>query len=841
MAAQTRVFRFVPHVVSAADAGALASLALLTALAAGNRFVFDNWLARFDFYTFFVPWYAFLGERLRAFDIPGWNPHLFSGTPFAGDPESGWMYLPAMLAFPFFHVLTGFKVMAGLHLAIAGVSTYAFSRVLGMSPVAALVAAVAYVVGPLLQWNTYCCLVLAQFATWIPLALLGVEMALRASGWRGRVLAWCGSGFAISQMFAGWVGQGWLLAPMLVGAYVAYRTLVSSPWSGIALRQRLVTGVTTGAITLGSGLALGAAGILVRLDVNAQSNLAGADYAAQGAAGILNPPWRLDYLVAQMLGDGYDQRRAALGGAVVVLALLAPFLAWRRFAVPFFAGLTLVAMILTLDTTPLHQLFYLIPRFQALHEHDAWRIYTVATIGPALLSGAAIEALPAWRGRWKLLPLVCAPMLAIIVAAMLIRPSQGFIGWPPLIAAATATALIASVVIAPKRQWRTPRPEIVTQGISIAIVLVIFALPTGLEISGSWLGWPKNPSWEPQWRPDPAIAQSLANEVAPTASAGAGAFLQARLREGEPFRYVGYGGVTYPGDLARQGSYMGRRFEPPVQALLVNGRPMFLDLYEIQGYNPIELARYAEFMAAVNGTPQNYHTAYLLPSGVRSPLLDLLNVRYVLVDATLPPDREDVVALTTGRREVLRTRDVVVYERDSALPHAWIAHDIRSVARGEALPLLVGGAIDPYRTALIEGGAPQTAPLTTPGDESARVTHYAPDALTIEATASAPGLLVVSEMYERGWRASVDGEPVDIVPTNHVLRGVPLPAGNHTVELRYAPRSLQLGLAISAITTTAMIAFVVYAGWTWRYRGSPSTGARQARPRTIARGEPGQT
>jgi hypothetical protein len=28
-----------------------------------------------------------------------WNPHQFSGTPFAGDPESGWTYLPAMLWF----------------------------------------------------------------------------------------------------------------------------------------------------------------------------------------------------------------------------------------------------------------------------------------------------------------------------------------------------------------------------------------------------------------------------------------------------------------------------------------------------------------------------------------------------------------------------------------------------------------------------------------------------------------------------------------------------------------------------------------------------------------------
>src|SRR4051794_2933298 len=52
-----------------------------------------------DTATAFYPWYTFLGEQLRAGHIPVWNPYQFAGAPFAADPESGWMYLPAMLAF----------------------------------------------------------------------------------------------------------------------------------------------------------------------------------------------------------------------------------------------------------------------------------------------------------------------------------------------------------------------------------------------------------------------------------------------------------------------------------------------------------------------------------------------------------------------------------------------------------------------------------------------------------------------------------------------------------------------------------------------------------------------
>ena len=133
------------------DGLALTVLAGITTLVAWNRLAFDSWLTRFDLFTFFLPWYTFLGERLRDFAIPGWNPHLFSGTPFAGDPESGWMYLPAMLFFSLLAPLAAFKGMVAFQLAVAALSTYLFARVLGMGAMASLIAAVVYLTGPFLN------------------------------------------------------------------------------------------------------------------------------------------------------------------------------------------------------------------------------------------------------------------------------------------------------------------------------------------------------------------------------------------------------------------------------------------------------------------------------------------------------------------------------------------------------------------------------------------------------------------------------------------------------------------------------------------------------------------
>ncbi|MEJ7763795.1 MAG: YfhO family protein, partial [Thermomicrobiales bacterium] len=92
------------------------------------------------------------------------------------------------------------------------------------------------------------------------------------------------------------------------------------------------------------------------------------------------------------------------------------------------------------------------------------------------------------------------------------------------------------------------------------------------------------------------------------------------------------------------------------------------------------------------------------------------------------------------------------------------------------------------------------------------MTRYEPDAVSIVTTAASPGLLVVSEVYERGWRAYVDGARVDVLPTHHALRGVPIPAGEHTVEMRYEPLALRVGLPISVLTAAAMVLILAAAG-----------------------------
>ena len=78
--------------------------------------------------------------------------------------------------------------------------------------------------------------------------------------------------------------------------------------------------------------------------------------------------------------------------------------------------------------------------------------------------------------------------------------------------------------------------------------------------------------------------------------------------------------------------------------------------------------------------------------------------------------------------------------------------------------------------------------LDCPGGEgTATITDYGPNEVTI-TTEGDGGLLVLSDQYYPGWRATIDGDRADILRADTVFRAVCVPPGSHTVRFSIAPR-----------------------------------------------------
>jgi hypothetical protein len=93
-------------------------------------------------------------------------------------------------------------------------------------------------------------------------------------------------------------------------------------------------------------------------------------------------------------------------------------------------------------------------------------------------------------------------------------------------------------------------------------------------------------------------------------------------------------------------------------------------------------------------------------------------------------------------------------------------------------------------------------PIDSASTTSVTLQEYAPREISWRVQTDAPRLLVVSEVYyPAGWTATVDGEPAEIHRANYLLRAVHVPAGEHTVTMRFDPQVHTTGVWISAVST----------------------------------------
>jgi hypothetical protein len=190
-------------------------------------------------------------------------------------------------------------------------------------------------------------------------------------------------------------------------------------------------------------------------------------------------------------------------------------------------------------------------------------------------------------------------------------------------------------------------------------------------------------------------------------------------------------------------------------------------------------------------------------------LLGALNVRFLLLDG-----RQGSPGAGWMAREPAPGA-AWLYENTSVRSRAFVVTDVRAEPDPRrAIALL--RALNPNESAVIERpvaalGAPG-APAT-PSVAPARIVRYAETEMIVEATG--PGLLVMSESFYPGWRATVDGVAETVVRANVHLRAVPLGAGPHVVHVWYDPLSVKVGFGLTAVAVGVNLAAL---GVAWHAR-----------------------
>jgi hypothetical protein len=196
----------------------------------------------------------------------------------------------------------------------------------------------------------------------------------------------------------------------------------------------------------------------------------------------------------------------------------------------------------------------------------------------------------------------------------------------------------------------------------------------------------------------------------------------------------------------------------------------------VGGYHPAKIRIYQDIIEK-----------YLSYGRPEPGVLNMLNTRYLVVQ-----DPQN------GQVGVIRNPD--------AFGPCWLVKNVQFVKdRAQAIQAL--GKTNLKDTAIVE--ASFSKDVTQPQWDSAssiRMTKFDNDAIEYEADCKGPQYAVFSEVYyPKGWNAYVDNKQTPYYNTNYVLRGLPLPAGKHTIKFVFEPASVKQGTSIMFIASILIL------------------------------------
>ena len=236
--------------------------------------------------------------------------------------------------------------------------------------------------------------------------------------------------------------------------------------------------------------------------------------------------------------------------------------------------------------------------------------------------------------------------------------------------------------------------------------------------------------------------------------------------------------------------------------------PMLARLPDIRMSAPLVPERYDAFLLAAgfDETDTQSCCAYSLPSAA-SQWAELAAVRYVVADAGQRAAFESDPQFTVAEKRPLST----VFENHRAFGRARLFFGA-TVAMNEmdaSLRLRVlgtgGSHIDETalgKTVVLEPTR-DAAPTSLDGAGSSDVTWigHDPDEVVLSTDAPTEGYLMLADVYDPGWRATVDGAASPIFPADVGFRAVRVGAGRHVVRFVYRPASMWAGVGILVLAS----------------------------------------
>jgi hypothetical protein len=753
---------------------------------------------------------AFYADALADGTFPRWAPLILGGTPFLEALSGGdALYPPSLVLLLLLEPYRALGWKLVVHYVAAGFFMFGWTRALGASRAGALLAGTAYLLAPYFVSLVHPGHDGKIFVTALaPLLFWAVERHFA----RASLGTFAGIALVVGLVISTTHFQ---MAYFLFGAaglYAVFRavTMARDGESGAARRAGLRFAVFLGSSVAGASLAAGQLLPAVEYVTEHSRRIQTTREAAQESGVAWSSSWSLHpeetmaLVIPEFAGNaagGADWAEGTYWGrnvtrdnhpssglVVLILAAIAVVTGRRRPREWFFVGLGGLALLFALGThTPVWRIFYeVVPGIRLFRAPD--QVMFLFVLPAATLAAFGLDRIlrlgqEAPEERLGVLRTVWSA--AAVMGALALLASTGAL-----------TSLWTRIVytdVDPGRLARLGQLEpFIVRGAGIGLVLalatagVVWARARGRLAPAGALAALVVLVAADELRVSSVFVQVLDFE----AWAAPDGFHQAILeREGaseEPYRLLSF-----------------RRA----------GQDVMPSLHGIElaaGHHPNDLSRYRELIGMVgSGLPMN-----LLDADIRR----LLNVRYVLWPeyqmrgALLPPEQ----AVAQSRLQSGEAYETLYVE--PGLPRARLVGAATVQPDDEAVGYMLSAAFDPEREVVLSEPPPIDLDGRPP-EGSVEWLERSPNLQRLSVTTERPALLVIADNWFPAWQTTLDDRPVPLLRAYHSLRAVPVPAGTHTVEMRYDSSLVAASLWLSLATLIGLTG--ILALHLWRERRTP--------------------
>ena len=235
----------------------------------------------------------------------------------------------------------------------------------------------------------------------------------------------------------------------------------------------------------------------------------------------------------------------------------------------------------------------------------------------------------------------------------------------------------------------------------------------------------------------------------------------------------------------------------------------------VGGYHAAKLRRYQEMIdhhiaKEMQAAYQEVATAGGQMDSVNAakfPVLNMLNTKYFIFPA--------------GQQG-----QTVPIENPYTFGNAWFIDKIQYVNNAnEEIDAI--GQVDLQQTAIVDSKFKEALKGVNEGYKDSlstiRLTSYEPNQLVYETSSPQDGIVVFSEIYYPGWTATIDGKPADLARADYILRAMNVPAGKHTIEMRFDPQSLHITEGIAYGAMALLLVGVIILIWIYRKKYSENS------------------